>query len=46
MRLGTWTDGDRAAIAPFEAVTLDVSRLFLPKRPDGVADVEPAPYGP
>ncbi len=28
--LGAWTDGDCVPIAPFEAVTLDVGRLFFP----------------
>ncbi len=29
--LGAFTDGDRIAIAPFEAVVLDVGRLFPPR---------------
>lgn len=32
--LGVWGDGDRAAIRPFHAVTLDVGRLFTPRPPD------------
>lgn len=28
--LGTWTAGDRARIAPFETIELDVGRLFPP----------------
>lgn len=30
LRLGAWTDGDIASIAPFEAIELDVGRLFPP----------------
>ncbi|KAA0254085.1 Uma2 family endonuclease [Acidobacteria bacterium ACD] len=30
LRLGAWAEGDRARIAPFEAVELDVGRLFPP----------------
>lgn len=30
VRLGAWTDGQRAAIPPFEAVEIDVGSLFLP----------------
>lgn len=31
--LGTWTDGDRPRVAPFEAVEIDVGRLYVPIRP-------------
>lgn len=30
VRLGAWTDGDRARIPPFDAVVLDVGSLFPP----------------
>lgn len=30
--VGTWTDGHKVAIPPFEAVTLDVTRLFPPAK--------------
>ncbi len=30
LRLGAWSDGDLAAIPPFEAVTLEVGSLFVP----------------
>ncbi len=30
VRLGAWEEGDRARVAPFEAVELDVGRLFPP----------------
>jgi Uma2 family endonuclease len=30
--LGTWTDGDVARVAPFEAIELAVGRLFVPKK--------------
>lgn len=39
VRLGAWTDGDQAAIPPFEAVLIDVGSLFPPKPPEA----EPAP---
>lgn len=29
--VGSWADGERARIAPFEAVELAIGRLFLPK---------------
>lgn len=32
LRLGAWTDGDRAAIPPFEAVPMDVGSMFPPQR--------------
>jgi Uma2 family endonuclease len=31
VELGAWGDGDRARIAPFDAVELEIERLFLPK---------------
>jgi len=31
LRLGGWTDGDRPRILPFDAVEIDVSRLFPPR---------------
>lgn len=30
MRLGAWTDGDAARIAPFDAIELDIGSLFPP----------------
>lgn len=33
--LGTYGDGDQARIPPFEAVTIDVARLFLPRKGEG-----------
>lgn len=36
LRLGAWTDGDRAAIPPFDAVEIDVGELF-PAIADGPA---------
>lgn len=30
LRLGAWTDGDRARVAPFEAVEIDIGGLFPP----------------
>lgn len=38
VRLGAYTDGDRARIAPFEAVELDVGRLFPPLPASGAAE--------
>lgn len=32
VRLGAWGDGECARIAPFEALELEVGRLFLPRR--------------
>ena len=36
VRLGAWTDGHRAAIPPFEAISFDVGSLFppLPEAPE------------
>lgn len=31
---GVYADGDHARIAPFEAIALDVGRLFPPERRD------------
>lgn len=36
LRLGGWSDGDVARIAPFDAIELDVGRLFPPEEPAGV----------
>jgi Uma2 family endonuclease len=36
LRLGAWSEGDRARIPPFDAVELDVGRLF-PPQPRGAA---------
>lgn len=33
LRLGGWSDGDVARIAPFDAVEIDVGRLFPPEEP-------------
>ncbi len=30
MRLGAWTDGDSPRVPPFEAITIEISRLFPP----------------
>lgn len=30
LRLGGWTDGDQTRIAPFDAIVIEVGRLFLP----------------
>lgn len=30
VRLGAWTDGDRARVAPFEAIEIEVGSLFPP----------------
>ena len=35
LRLGGWSDGDGARIAPFDAIELDVGRLFPPEEPAG-----------
>ena len=35
LRLGGWSDGDVARIAPFDAIELDVGRLFPPEEPAG-----------
>ncbi len=32
VRLGAWGDGEVARIAPFEAIELEVGRVFLPRR--------------
>ncbi len=40
VRLGGWTDGDTARVAPFEAVEIDVGGLFVPLPP------APAPEAP
>ncbi len=33
LRLGAWGDGDRARVAPFEEVEIEISRLFPPPLP-------------
>lgn len=44
LRLGAWTDGDMAQVAPFDAVALDVGGLFPPiSGPDVVAEGAPGP---
>jgi len=30
LRIGAWSDGDEPRFPPFEAIALDVGRLFLP----------------
>ncbi len=35
LRLGGWSDGDLGRIAPFDAIELDVGRLFSPEEPAG-----------
>lgn len=30
LRLGAWVDGDKARIAPFEAIEIEISSLFPP----------------
>lgn len=35
IELGAWSDEDRARIAPFEEVELEIGRLFLPREPEG-----------
>ncbi len=32
VRLGAWTDGDKARIAPFEAIEIDIGTLFPPSK--------------
>ena len=44
VRLGAWSDGDLAAIPPFEAVPMDVGSLFPPERPrPEPSEAEPKP---
>ena len=31
VRIGAWGDDDRAAVAPFDAVTLDLAEVWLPE---------------
>jgi Uma2 family endonuclease len=38
VELGAWDDTASVQIAPFEAVTLDIARLFLPKTAERAED--------
>jgi Uma2 family endonuclease len=38
LRLGAWSDRDRVRIAPFEAVEIEIGRLFPPPRPDEILE--------
>lgn len=39
LRLGAWAEGDRARIRPFDAIELDITRLFPPAPRDPNASV-------